>query len=245
MIPLAKARMGIILSSSNRMVEPQLRHFAPAGLEVHVTRMRMSSKFGRTPQQIADDIVAAARLLADAKVDVIVFQATGVAMQMGEKGEARIMAEVSDATGTIALSATQAMVEALKALSLKKLVIVSPFDQKTNDHERAYLTALGFEVLHDVGLGLEAGDRSTGVTPDRWVETVVANARPEAEGYFLSGSNTAMMEAVAPIERRLGKPAVNSTQASLWASTRRLAGKLGPVAYHKDLGRLFAQTPSA
>lgn len=240
MITVPKARMGIILSSSNRVLEPQVRHFAPAGLEVHFTRMRMSSKFGRTAQQVADDIIGAARLLADAKVDVIVFQATGVAMRMGESGEAQIMNAVSDATGTPSFSATQAMVEALKALSLRKLVIVSPFDKRTNDHERAYLTSLGFEVLHDIGLGLEAGDESTSITPERWVETVAADARPDADGYFLSGSNTTMMEAVASLERKLGKPAVNSSQASLWAATKRLAGKLGPVTFHKDLGRLFA-----
>ena len=152
MLMQAKARMGVIISSSNRMVEPQLRHFAPPALGLHVTRMRMASKWGKLPSDLLGEILAAAALLADAKVDVIVFQATGVAMKMGEAIEARFMNTITEETGVAALSATQAMVEALGALALRKLVIVSPFDSATNDFERAYLEGRGFTVVTTSGL---------------------------------------------------------------------------------------------
>ena len=236
----AIARMGVIVSSSNRMVEPQLSHFAPPALGLHVTRMRMSQKWGKSPADLQDDILSAARLLADAAVDVIVFQATGVAMAMGEAVEAQIMGAIFEETGIAAFSATQAMVDALNALALQKLVIVSPFDSATNDHERAYLEARGFRVLHDVGLDLPPGGGSISLAPERWVETVLANVHPDADGYFLSGSNTTMMEAVGAIETATGKAAVNSTQATLWAAMERLRPKLGAAAIDPALGRLFS-----
>ena len=33
------ARIGLIIPSSNRLTEPQLRHFAPLELGIHVTRL--------------------------------------------------------------------------------------------------------------------------------------------------------------------------------------------------------------
>ena len=56
---------------------------------------------------------------------------------------------------------------------------------------------------------------------------------------FLSGSNTTMLEAIAPLEQALGKPVVSSIQAALWDGTRRLAPKLGDIPSPAALGRLF------
>lgn len=236
------ARMGVILSSGNLMVEPYLRAYAPAGLGVHATRMRMASEWKRSPAELAADVIAAAELLADAKVDVIIYQATGVAMANGPEAEAELIAQITGATGTPALSASQAIVEALRALGVRKTVVVGPFDQSTNSRERPYLEAQGFQVVHEVGLGMKPGPESATVPPARWVEAVTANARDDADGYFLSGSNTTMAEAVAEIERALGKPVVSSVQATLWAGARRLAPKLGAVTFPGHLGTLFSIT---
>ncbi len=234
------ARMGIILSSGNLMVEPYLRAFAPAGLGIHVTRMRMASEWKKSPAELVADVIGAAELLADAKVDVIVYQATGVAMANGPEAEAELIAQITKATGTPALSASQAIVEALRALGIRKTVVVSPFDQTANSRERPYLEAQGFQVVHEVGLGLQFGAESAKVSPASWLETVTANARDDADGYFLSGSNTTMAEAIAAIERQLGKPAVSSVQATLWAGARRLNEKLGAINFPDDLGKLFS-----
>lgn len=237
-IGAARARMGVIISSSNRMVEPQLRYFAPPGLGVHITRMRMSAHRTKSMPEQMDIILNAAQLLADAKVDVIVLQASGFAMEKGPAAEEKVVEAITEATRTPALTSTQAMVEAARALGLRRLVLISPFNRATNVFETTYLEALGFDVLHDVGLSLEPDD-SIRVTPTRWLELVKANARADADGYFLSGSNTSMTEAIPLIERDLGKPAISSSQATLWAGIRRLSSKLGAVSPPSGLGRLL------
>jgi maleate isomerase len=190
------------------------------------------------PEQIGT-ILRAAELVADAKVDLIVLQASAFAMEKGPDAEARVMEAITNTTGIPALSSTQAMVQALKALALKRLVTVSPSAQAMNEKEKAYLQALGFEVLRNVGLDIESGIGLT-MTPADWLGAVKANARADADGYFLSGSNTTIIEAIGMVERETGKPAVGSTQATLWASVRRLSPKLGNTSFPPDLGRLFA-----
>ena len=64
--------------------------------------------------------------------------------------------------------------------------------------------------------------------------------RPDADGIFLSCTNTTQIEAVAPIEEALGKPVVNSNQAVLWGCLKRLKARLGAVPPMPSLGRLMA-----
>ena len=78
------------------------------------------------------------------------------------------------------------------------------------------------------------------VTPQRWLELAQENDTPEADGIFLSCTNTTQIEAVAAIEAALGKPVVNSNQAVLWGCLKRLKGKLGDEgAMPQNLGRLM------
>lgn len=237
---LPKARIGLIIPSSNRMSEPQFQHFAPAGLAINVTRLQMTGPWKKPLGELKGDIARAASALADSKVDLIVFHCTGTSMEDGPEADHGITDMITRETGTAALSTGQAVIEALRALALKRLVVISPYVQETNDHERAYLTALGFEVLHDVALGLGGGNQYIQVPPERWIEIVRANTRPGADGYFLSCTNTTQIGAIAPLESTLGKPMVNSNQATIWACWRRLAPKLGPVQPNQHLGRLFS-----
>ena len=101
-----------------------------------------------------------------------------------------------------------------------------------------YLKATGFTVVHDVALGLKSFEFAK-VTPREWTELARKHDKPEADGIFLSCTNTTQIEAVADIERALGKPVVNSNQAVLWGCVKRLKSKLGPVPPMPELGGLM------
>ena len=66
-----------------------------------------------------------------------------------------------------------------------------------------------------------------------------ANLRDEADGYFLSCTNTTQIDAIATLEPELAKPVVNSNQATIWAAMKHLSEKLGPRPPAPELGRLM------
>jgi maleate cis-trans isomerase len=101
------------------------------------------------------------------------------------------------------------------------------------------LGKLGITVVSDLALNLPGSDDYIKVMPERWVEIVTENARDDVDGYFLSCTNTTQIEAVEPLEQRLGKPVVNSNQAVLWACLKRLQSKLGPLGKGSGPGCLF------
>ena len=233
----ARARVGLIIPSSNRLTEPQFRRFMPPDLALHVTRLQMTGKHRKPLEQLFDDIARAAGALADADCDLIVFHCTATSMEEGPEGDARILETITRATGRPALSTAQAVSAALAAVGIRRLVMVSPYPQSNNDHERAYLSAMGFEILHDVALGLTSNGYIQ-VSPARWIEIVRANARDKADGYFLSCTNTTQIDVIAPLEAEFGKPFVNSNQATIWAALQPLRGKLAPFVPAPELGRL-------
>jgi maleate isomerase len=241
-----RARLGIILSSGNRTLEPYFRALAPAGLGIHVTRMRMGSGGVRRQGDIAAEALRCAELLADARVDAIDLQGTGIMMERGPEAEADLVAQIAETTNTRAYTATQSVVEALRALSATNISVVNPGTASSLARERAYLKAVGIDVIE--GMARDCGEATFEVTLEDWAADAQSVVRPGADAIFLSGSHTRMVEAIAAIEQTTGKPVVTSIQAALWAGLRRLEAKLGPgMGYGTNgapagLGRLFAQT---
>ena len=72
-----------------------------------------------------------------------------------------------------------------------------------------------------------------------WVELAHQHDRPDADGIFLSCTNTTQIEAITEIERTLGKPVVNSNQAVLWGCMQRLRAQLAPLPAMPQLGSLM------
>jgi maleate isomerase len=232
-----RARIGLIIPSVNRMTEPQFNHYAPEGLAIHVARGRVAGQPGKTVAELTDEIAHAAETLADAGPDLIVFHCTATSMKEGADGEARIINLIQKTTGIEALSTSSLINDALRALKLKKLVLLSPY--MTNAPIIAYLKAAGIAVVKDVALKCDTAADFEAVTPQRWLELARENDTPEADGIFLSCTNTTQIEAVEAIEAALGKPVVNSNQAVLWGCLKRLKEKLGDGEPAPQLGRLM------
>jgi maleate cis-trans isomerase len=232
-----KARVGLIIPSVNTYSEPQFNHFAPEGLGIHIARARVAGEWKRPLPEMKGEIAEAAKLLSDAHPDVIVFHCTDTSMTQGPQGEGKILDIVKDATGIEAMATSRLVLDALQTLGIRTVVLLTPY--KSNKAVIDYLTAAGIKVAHDVALKLEPQHFGS-VTPAGWARLAMENDRPEANGIFLSCTNTTQIEAIPEIERTLGKPVVNSNQAVLWGCMKRLRDKVGAVKPMPQLGRLMA-----
>jgi maleate cis-trans isomerase len=239
-----KARIGLIIPSSNRMTEAQFHRYAPAGVAVHVARVQMTGRHKKPIAALLTEVGRAASSLGDARCDPVVFHCTGTAMAEGREGEVALVRRVAKDSGAVAFSTAQAIVDALKSLGLRRVVLFSPYPQATNDHEREFLAEHGIEVVRDVALDVGSSDDYIRVPVARWIELAREHARVPADGYFLSCTNTTQIEAIETVERETGKPAVNSNQATLWAALKQIGGLSG-IPRIPGLGRLFAQVETA
>ena len=233
---LPSARVGLIIPSVNTFSEPQFNRFAPEGLGIHVARARVAGQWKRPLPEMAGEIASSAQLLSDCAPDLIVFHCTDTSMTQGPQGEGRILDIVRDATGIDAVATSRLVLEALQTLGMKRVALLTPLRDQQGDHRLprrgrrqgrarrgAQAQAARFRQCHAGAMGgTGAPERRSG----RGRRVPVLHQHQQ-------------IEAIAEIERDLGKPVVNSNQAVLWGCLRRLKGTLAPLPDMSGLGRLM------
>ena len=238
---IPRARIGFIIPSSNRMIEPQMQRFMPAGVVPHFTRIGMTNRHKAPLDQLIPRIRDAAGLLSDSKCDVTVLQCTGTSMSGGVDMEQRVIAEIEQVTGRRALTTASSLTAAFSTLRAKRLVFISETKQDDHDKKLAYLREAQYDIVADKAVGLEGTDAYCTMPPRLWYDTAMALRRDTADVYFLSCANIQSIEAIEDLERDLGKPVVTSNQAAIWCSLRA-AGIRDEV---KGLGHLLRHDAQA
>lgn len=215
-----RARIGFIIPSSNRMIEPQMQRFMPAGVIPHFNRIGMTGRHKAPLEKLLPRIIEAAGLLNDSKCDVIVLQCTGTSMSGGVEMDKRVIEAMGTATGRPALSTASALTAAFKALEATRLVFVSETEQEDHDKKVRFLREAGYEIVADKAASLAGTDAYCTTPPQFWYDTVVSLRRDEADAYFISCANIHSIDVIEDLERELKKPVITSNQASIWCSLR-------------------------
>ena len=217
------ARVGLIIPSSNRMVEEEMVRAFPRGISVHVTRLRMTGANRRAFDQLMPSVEEATRALLDARCDVVAFHCTANSMEGGKDGEQQILATLSRAGAPHATTTITAIQRAFDALGAKRIVLITPYSASTTEHEAEFLRQAGYDVLSAQGFALAGSDAYCAMPPQFWRDRSVEAARPDADAYLVSCANISVFGVIRELEARLERPVVTSNQAVIW-DTLRLIG---------------------
>jgi maleate isomerase len=217
---IPRARIGFIIPSSNRMVEPQMQHFLPAGVVPHFARVGLTNRHKAPLQEMLPRITHAAELLADSKCDIVVLQCTGASMSGGVDMERHVIAELEKAIGRPALSAASALNAAFAALGAKRLVFISETKQDEHDQKLRYLREAGYDIVADRAASLAGTDAYCSTPPKFWFDLAKSLRNDAAEAYFLSCANIRSIDVIEELEAELARPVVTSNQAAIWCSLR-------------------------
>ncbi|MBI4190435.1 MAG: aspartate/glutamate racemase family protein [Betaproteobacteria bacterium] len=218
-------RIGLLLPSSNSMQEPEFYRTLPAGMSLHATRLQLSNVEADSTLRVVEQLEEASRRLADADVDIIVLAATAPSSRMGIGYDQELIKRITGATGKPATTASTALLEALRALGAKKIVLGAPWSDAVNQTTASFIEANGFRVLAHQALGivrnLEIGllDSQTAYDMGRKID------RPDADAVMLACGNWSTFGIIDRLERDLGKPVLTTNQVSLWHALKLLGAQ--------------------
>lgn len=212
-------KLGLIVPSWNTVMEYEFQRMAVPSMSVHTMRISHTADTEENLTWMGTQVPAAAKLLAHAKVGVICYGCTAGGFLKGPGYDQQIIQDIQTATGVCGVATAAAVVDALRALGVKRVSVASPYEPWLNEKLQTYLKESGFEVLAIKGFGTQA--HST-FTPEQNAALVAEVDRAEAQAVFISCSNFRTLEIIEPLEQKLGKPVVTSNSASVWKMLRAI-----------------------
>ena len=222
-----RLRVGMLIPSGNVIIEPQVNAMLPPGVALYATRLPLRGSSEGELLAMARNVEEAARLLAHAEVGLIAFNCTSVSTY-SKAMEAGIQQRIAAATGLPALMTSEAIVEALRRLKSKRIVLLTPYIADVNAREAGFLKESGFEVLSETGLGLDTNTEMARLAPEVWLDLARNKRSDRADAYLVSCTAVRSAEVIDALERELGRPVVTSNQAIAWYCLRK-AGIQDPV----------------
>ncbi len=240
MTPTRATRIGMITPSSNSAVEAvTTRILAPLGdaVTVHFTRIRVThiSLAQESLDQFSHGVMLdAARLLADAHVDVIAWNGTAGSWQ-GLAGDHALVRAIEAETGVPATTSTLDLLEACRHLGIARYGLATPYMPDVHEAIRRTYAAEGLTAVASACLGITVNHEFAEVPPERIEALLREVAVPVAEGIAVVCTNFPAATVIPGVEQATGRPVVDTLAATAWR-TLRLAGIRTPV---RGFGRLL------
>ena len=239
-----RARVGAIVPSTNRNLEPDFCLLAPCGVSMHFARQGGEDE-GRIPDSDEMRIYAQRPLeppvqaLRAAQVDVIAFACTSATLSGGAEFDRRLMSDIERLSGRPAVTAAAALLEALAALGTSRVAFASPYVRELHERGISFLRECGIEVSGDANPERALDSYEQEMDPQSVYDMALRADDPRAEGLVLSCTEMRSVEAIEAIEESTGKPVVTSNQALMRACLVRIGIDPSEV---KGGGRLFRLT---
>ena len=236
-------RLGVLTPSSNTALEPLTSAIVSVlpGASAHYSRFRVT-EISLEPLALGqfDDgkILAAAELLADAKVDVIGWSGTAAGW-LGFDRDLRLVERIRERTGVPATTAVLALNELLEIRRVRRLALVTPYTQDVQQRIVANYAELGIEVVTERHLGIRVNHDFADVPPQRLRELMaqVAQDAPQAITTFCTNLHAAQL--AAEVERAHGIPLLDTVSTTVWGMVRAAGGSPAPIT---GWGELFQWT---
>lgn len=229
----AARRIGLMIPSSNTMMEVDFVRDVPPGNSVHTARMFMEDTTPEGEIRMLDEFaLPAARDLGTAHPDLVVFGCTSAGALRGNDYDTGLCQRISDLTGAPTVSTIRSVRDAIEASGASHIGVMTPYVDELNEKIKESIEADGVEVVRIAGLGMTENFEIARVTHEDIVDFAVrALGDLAADGsidlVFASCTNFGAMAARAAIAERLRLPVVTSNQAVLAAAIARLDANIG------------------
>ena len=182
-----RAKIGLMIPSTNSTMEPDFNRLAPEGVTIHSARLKTKREATfETLREMEKLVIPAAKSLADCEVDAICYGCTSGSFLEGPSYSTRIEENIKNETGIAAITTANAMVESIKELGLKKITVVSPYVQATNERLINFLEELKIKVVSLKAFDLLDQFEHANVPSFLIYQLVRAADVAEAEGVFIS-----------------------------------------------------------
>ena len=239
-------RLGVLTPSSNTALEPLTAALVQQipGASAHFSRFTVT-EIGldeRASRQFdVDTVVGAARLLADARVDVIGWSGTSAGW-LGFERDTALCDAIHAATGIPATTSVLALNEILSLAGIRRFALFTPYTRDVQERIVANYREAGFECVAERHLGIRENFAFAEVPP----EDIEAGCRAlleatDAEAVVTLCTNLRAAHLAAAIEGDGHGILLDTVSTVVWKMLRLAGRDPGGI---RGFGALFDRPPA-
>ena len=232
-----RARIGSIQPSRGDTFAYEFYQIVPRGIVLVMTATNIKKLTIDEFERALGEYDRAADLLASEEVDFMMIGGSPLIALKGVGSDKEISDRIEAKTKIPAVCGFTAVVNALQALAIKKVVLVTPYRDEVTARHKKYLEASGFEVTQTAAMQIERNveiAKLPSYASYQLAKKAFLNA-PESDGIYISCARWQTALNIEKLEKDLKVPVVTNTQALIWAAFKKLC--IGEVI--PGFGRLF------
>jgi maleate isomerase len=219
-----RAKIGLVYPATGWVMEPEFYAMSPAGVSTYTTRVSLKDVSAEEVGKLGEKAVEAAKLLAEAPMDVIALGCTSGSFVNGYEYDQNLIKRMTQNSGGIPSTTTSnAVVAAFKALGVKKIAVATPYVDEVNIKAKEYFEACGFEVVNLKGLQLLYDTEIDNVDLEHVYKLAKEVDTEDAEAVAILCTGIRSVPILQGLETDLGKPVISAIQATFW-NCLRIAG---------------------
>jgi maleate isomerase len=220
-------RLGLLVPSSNTVVESETANLLPkdGSVTCHVSRVRVvtiSAEDASRGQFDTSGMVAAAGLLADAQVDLVLWNGTA-ASWLGFEYDQVLTEAIQVATGIPATTAVIGLNEALGRLGARRIGLVAPYIASLEADIIRNYQGIGIDVVSAERLDLTDNLAIGAVSTARIARMIRAVAGAGPDAIVVMCTNLAGAGLVASLSAEVGIPVIDSVHVAALHALERIA----------------------
>lgn len=222
-----RAKFGVLIPSTNTIVEPDFYAMAPPGVTLHTGRifiengkMDDDAGFEAIMVQIRASIARAVADVMSCEPDYLVMGMSSETFWGGKKGNEEFQRRIEDLSGLRIATGANACARALGVLGARRLGVVTPYQPIGDMQVRRFLEECGFDVVALRGLRCPTAVSIAHVDEATLRRAIDEVNRPDVDAVLQAGTNLSLLRLADEAERALGKPVLAINAVTLWHALR-------------------------
>lgn len=222
-----RATFGVIMPSTNTVVESEYYQMRPDGVSFHAGRIWIEDEalgndddFERFLVRLRAQLAIAVRDVMTCKPDHLIMGMSAETFWGGADGNEKFEKWMSELSGLRVSTGASACKAALDGYGAKRIGVITPYQPVGDEQVRGFFTDMGFSVAGVHGLKCPTATSIAEVPADVVEAAFRAMDGPDVDALVQAGTNLCAARVAADLEQSLGKPVIAINTATVWHALR-------------------------
>ena len=232
-----RARIGVLIPSTNTGVEYDLQKFGLTGVSWHPSRFWIELKnwadevektgddentvFERFLEMMRGEMPRGISNVLSSKITHLMLGMSAETFWGGMEGNLEFEADIRSQIGDMGLTTGAAACrDALHLFKAKRISVITPYPPIGDDNVRQFFSEIGFEVKHIAGLNRPSATAIAETSIKDVVDAVKAVDGDDVDAIIQCGTNLSTVDIFPTLEHWLEKPLVPINVATIWHALR-------------------------